>query len=582
MNSRRRRDDGFHENSFSHLLSSPFRFVSRRLEGWFGEHDRGFDQRGPGEVLVAIITFPFRLLWAFAIFMVQAWTISRNGFAFARSIPAIMGGLVMFALLWAVNARYEKNILITNARYLKISQDFPEHPEYAELYAEKLVEFRPEDPLYKYYLGLSRERTGNINSARRIMRQLANEDTAGFAPAHVWLGRDFAYAKDINLSESERQEKAIRHFQLALETEPNNLYALIGMSEIYEKKNDLTTASDFLRRVVQMEWTNLVQLRVIPKLVKMQQEMGKEEEAKRMLHANMETITTYSRRFPDLIEIWATLVQCATMLKDYDQALDIIDQGYQTAKTAEVRENLLGLLAAVHIMKADEVTSIEDKDSFQERLFALCEAIKTNPRSRDAYTRLIDFAAPDTLADEKARWLRESVIECPNPAVIHVILGMQDIKNGDFVQGQKHWKIADEQFELSQFIVNNMIELAVANKPEAFGNLLDMITVAMELFPDQAALYQTRGLYYKNQKQYAEAVKDLEFVSSKMPSLISSRSLLKECYLALDDQSNAQRVQAEIDVLVNKLDDAQRKMVEDFMKKSKEEQEQRQEQTKTE
>ncbi len=348
--------------------------------------------------------------------------------------------------------------------------------------------------------------------------------------------------------------------------------ALIGMSEVYEKKGDLGKASYYLAQVVDQEWTSLLQLKVIPKLVDIQQKLGEEDKAKQMLKVNMQKISSISRRMPDLFEVWVILVQCATMLKDFDQAEQIINEAYQSAKSAEVRENLVNLLASVQIMQADEVTSIENKESYQERLFALCEAIKTNPRSREAYTRLIEFAAPDTLPNEKAQWLRESVIGCPNPAVIHVILGMQDIKAGDFVQGQKHWRIADEQFDLSQFIVNNMIELAVTDKPEVFGNLLDMITVAMELFPEQAALYQTRGLYYKNQQQFPEAIKDLAYVAEKMPSLISARNLLKECYLATNDQENAQKVQMEIDRLIMKLDEAQKKMVEDFLKRSEEEQ----------
>ena len=181
--------------------------------------------------------------------------------------------------------------------------------------------------------------------------------------------------------------------------------------------------------------------------------------------------------------------------------------------------------------------------------------------------------APESLQTEKSQWLRESIFGCPNPAVIHVILGMQEIKSGNYVQGQKHWRIADQQFDLSQYIVNNMIELAVTENPEVYGNLLNMITVAMELFPDQAALYQTRGLYHKNQEQYPEAIKDLEYAAEKMPSLISARTLLADCYRAIDDQENAQRVQLDIDRLIMNLDDTQRRMVEDFMRRTEEEKE---------
>lgn len=582
MNSRRRRrhDDGFHENFFSQLINSPVRIVSRWMEALSGGHRSGYEERGIGERILAVFTFPFRLLFAFAVFMVHAWTTSRNGYAFVRAMPAIMASLIVFALLWAISFRFEKIIAANNARYRRAVQDFPDNPDYAEMFAEKLVEFRPDDPLYKYNLGVSRERVGNLNSARRIMKQLAPDDATkdapGYPAAQVWLGRDVAYTKDYKLADNLRNEQAINHYSRALNAEPNNIMALIGLSEIYQNQGDLTTASSYLESVVGQEWTVLAQLQVIPKLINMKQQLGEEELARRLLKSYIERISSISRKFPDVFQVWVILVQCATMLKDYDQAERIINEGYQTAKTAEVRENLVNLLASVQIMKADEIKSIEDQDSYQKRLFALCEAIKTNPRSREAYSRLIEFAAPDTLPEKKAEWLRESVIGCPNPAVIHVILGMQEIKRGDFVQGQKHWRIADQQFELSQYIVNNMIDLAITDKPKEFGNLLDMLTVAMELFPEQAALYQTRGLYYKNQGQFDEAIKDLSYAAEKMPTLISARTLLVQCYQAVGDQANALKVQLEIDKLVSKLDDAEKKLVEDFMRRSKERQEQEQ------
>ena len=439
------------------------------------------------------------------------------------------------------------------------------------MYALKLVEFKPDDPENKYRLAVARERSENWQSARLLMSQLAGEDSSGMPKAHIWLARYHLMNPDeLDVVKEDEENLAIEHFEYALEAEPGNLIALLGLSEIYENRGDIEQAAKYLGEALSSNFVSLLQLRNVPRYVKMQQDLGREELAKQQLRSFISKIGQLTRLNSEMFDIWLVQVQCATMLKDYDLARQIIEDAHQTVRDAETRENLIRLLSDVSVIEADEYKSIEDKENYQACLFALCEAIRTNPRSREAYSRLIEFAAPETLKDEKALWLRDSILGCPNPAVIHVILGMQEIKDGDFVQGQKHWRIADKQFELSQFIVNNMIELAVSEKPTEFGNLLDMITVALELFPDQAALYQTRGLYYKLREDYALAIKDLEYTVEKLPVLISARQLLMECYKATGDKEKAKLAQREIDKMVSELDEGQRAAVEAFMKQQKE------------
>ena len=339
---------------------------------------------------------------------------------------------------------------------------------------------------------------------------------------------------------------------------------VIQRSGFYLKKFRARQCLKLLQAIIQI--TSIEQLKSIPRLAQMYEDLGKDDVAKRMLQTYITRLEPIARDNPTIFEIWLVIVRCATMTKDYDQAREIIqDAVYQTVRDQTVRERLIRLLANVSVQEADNFDSVDDLDSYKGRLFALCNAIRTDPRSREAYVRLIDYAAPETLVEEKAIWLRDSIIGCPNPAVIHVILGIQDIKDGNFVQGQKHWRIADQQFDLAQYIVNNMIELAISEKPDTFGNALDMITVALELFPEQAALYQTRGLYYKNNQEYDNAIKDLEYAVEKIPTLIPARQMLMECYEATGNEEKVTETQVQINEMIRKLDDAQRAAVQAFL-----------------
>ena len=583
MNSRRNRS-GFEESRVSVALRS----VRQTLADWVGE-DHIRSDRSPVEWVTGLLTLPFRLIWAVIVFIVQAWTTSRNGYAFIRSIPALAAAGIVFAAVWLINYRFDINANRTAARIELANMQFPDNPEYAEMYAEKLVEFRPDDPESKFLLASARQRSGKSRSAKTIMQQIASGKNSQTIRANVWLGQFYLSGKASHLTEEESADLAVEYFNNALdadfvvegdaaldetELQSQRLFALLGLTDVYQKRNDLEQAEEYLREALSGQLVSLMQLKSIPRLIQMLRDLGREDDAQRQLKSFINRIRPLARQVPDLIDVWYVLVKCATMMKDYELAEEIIEDAiYQTVSDSGVRDNLKHLLAEISIIRADDIESIDDPESFKQKLFALCEALRINPRLASAYSRIIDFAAPKTLQQEKKLWIRDCIIGCPNPAVIHVILGMQEIRDGDFVQGHEHWKIADNQFELAQYLVNNLIEIAVTERSEEFGNLLDMITVALELFPDQAALYQTRGMYYKKKKQFQEAINDLQFAVEKLPNLIQGRQELVECYTAIGDTKNASSVQRDLDKLVQKLDDNQRQNFERELRQRAQQQE---------
>lgn len=527
------------------------------------------------EMIVSTLTLPFRLLYAFAVFMVNAWTTSRNGFAFIRAVPAVLVATFFFGLWWLSNYRFEAYYNQTNARYELSRVDKPDEPEAWAMFAERMLQMKPEDSQGKFKLALAREQMGELRSARNLMMMLAGtEDAPGMANANVWLALDYQNAeRQSDLSDAEREANTIEQYSIALQTEPENPLARAGLAEVYERKGDLDTASSHLAELVSGDIRSLIQLKAIPRLIELKQKLGEDAFAEQFAKDSINRVERLALRNPDLYELWFVLVRCATLTDDFEKATELVDTGFQLAKDPQVRENLIRLMADTWIVRADKIESIDNLENYRERLFALCEAIKTDSRSRDAYVRLIEYADPNTMTRERAVWLRDCILGCPNPAVIHVILGIQEINDGDYVQGQKHWKIADQQFDLSQFIVNNLIEHAVSHRAEDFGNLLDMITVAMELFPDQAALYQTRGIYYKNNERFQEAIEDLNYTVERMPKLISARTMLRDCYEAIGDEENTARVNQEIDRMVGDLDEDDRVLAERFLEIQEEQKE---------
>ena len=136
------------------LLSAPWRTLRRFVRDLVEADERLRDTESWSSRLLAVITLPARLLWGFILFMVHAWASSREGFAFLRGLPALaVAGGFFVALVLADFVYNEARMVAANTGYYQYhAQKSPQHPEWSEMFARKLTEIKPEDPLQKFLL----------------------------------------------------------------------------------------------------------------------------------------------------------------------------------------------------------------------------------------------------------------------------------------------------------------------------------------------------------------------------------------------------------------------------------------------
>ena len=578
----------FESFSILNLLRSPF----RKLAELASDDGRIRADRSPGEVVVGVITFPFRFVYAVLVFLVQAWTTSRNGFAFIRGIPALAIFAAAAAIVWAgwVSDWFGRKLVAQASRNYRLhATKDPDNPEYAEMFAEKLVEMRPHEERWKYQLALAREQAGNLDSAKLIMNSLApvedqngngeldegedlngdGEISPGNVDAQVWLGNYYlTSAETESLPEEERFAKARLHYDLALAADPENLMALLRTSEILRRQDDVVGAMEYLDRLAraQPDRMTLIQVSAIPELIRLHKEQGQENQALGRMKSAVLRLKPIARRFADNFEIWRVLVRSAMLVDDYTEAEELIKLGLQFAKNEETRQKLVKLSSDVYTAKADQYENLDDQEQYRNRLFQLCEAVKTNPFSSPVYERLIEYAVPANDPENKAIWLRDAILGCPNPAVIHVILGMQEIADGNFLQGQKHWRIADQQSQIAQLAVNQLIAVSFRGDTEFFENTGDMITVAIEMFPEQFLLYHTQGRFLCRKGEFEAAVEPLRHAVSNMASFIPARIELVDALRELGREEEAKAAEREMEQVISGLNENQRREIRLYLK----------------
>ncbi len=578
------------------ILLTPFRSV----QDWIGDTISGDDsfRGGNGNSIVRIFTFPLRLLWGFAVFMVQAWPTSRNGIAFLRGLPAF--AILAFTpfLIWVLS-NYSKQISLgPTMGYHEMHVRNDAHGN-ALLFAKKLVDLKPDSSEYKYLMAEDIDRTGDNAEAIRIMQYIAggieidkvvaasNDDQAGleetpasgsdtpgkFAAAHVWLAKQLIRKQRTEIFDEARNTLAMDHLIAAVAADPENIRAKVNLVDLYLVRADeleegsedyienLTLARQSLEALTAFEnFNRMEQVLAMPTLVEVCVKLGDDVGARRALNEASTKVTRIARLNPEIYEIWFSLVQSAVALKDYERANEFIKTGYQSVKTQDTRRKIMQLASLVYIQNADDFTDTTVEGNFRLRLFALCKAIATNPRDVKIYARLVEYIDTDVNEKERDVWLRNSILDCPIPGVVHIIIGTRELLRGDVVAGKISWDIAQHQFGTTEFVTHRLLSIAVRKDPKfGAGKLLD---TALLLFPDQYMLYETRGAIKKGQGLYEEAIEDFEIVVEKMDDLITVHKHLADCYEEVGDAEKAAFHATRVSEILNQVDQKERELYE--------------------
>ena len=591
MNSNKRNHN--EQDSFSILETLFYPFTATR--DWFSDGLSGDDRirdpdGGPFSAIVSILTLPFRLLFAFAVFMVQAWTTSRKGRAFVLGLPAVGTVAICSVLAWGVTFYYNKLTLGRTARYYQYyAGEDKVDSESVLIFAKKLNALKPEDEGTQFTLGEALEADGQHLKAVSLMEDLGPEDKPGLINAHLWLARN--YQKE-QISSSEKDEfdaLSAKHLELVVEKDPSNLNAQLSLAAQYQIRSavakkagddagsieNLEKAEKALENVINPMFAekaserqmSMGQILQIPRLLTIKRALGNEDNAMEKFDELFEEVLKKSQNFPDEIrlKIFVALRDTAISVKDYDRAVKIMQQAFQTFDDSQLKQAFVRSSAQVFLLKADQHTNFDDRDDFLAHISAIGRSLNANPAEREAYRRLLNVIVKTKDSDQNLVWLKESLLDSSKLSLTHLLIGFNMIREGDIQDGKSHWKIAFRLERIAQTILNNIIDVASSDKEGRVENMLDVNLIALEMF-DQPMLYQSLGMNYFRRNEYQEAIKNFEAALELQPALIRSHYHLVECYEALGNTEKAQFNQQKLDEFFAKLPPGQREEIKKRMK----------------
>lgn len=565
------------------------------VRDWFADALAGDDSirdpdGGAMSSVVSVLTLPFRLLFAFAVFMVQAWSTSRKGRAFILGVPAVATVSLCGALFWVTTHYYNRLTLgrtSGNYKFQALKED--SNPESVLMFAEKLLELKPENEEYKYQVGLALDAANQTQKALSMMANLGPEDRPGYVPAHLWMARKYQQ-QQLNKNEKAKfDELASRHLELVVEKEPSNLDAQSALASQYQiralearKAGDEDGASANLRKAESaldnvvnpmfhpdpsQRQMSLGQIMQVPRLLKIKRELGSQAGAMDKFDKLFQEILKLSGNLPDelRLKIFVALRDSALSVQEYDRAVEIMQQAFQTFDDTELKQAFVRSSAKVFLLKAKKMTDFDNRDEFLGHISAVCMSLNANPAEREAYEVLIDVLAKIKDSDQNMIWLKESLLDSPKISLTHLLIGLSMIREGDIQDGKSHWKIAFRLERIAQTILNNIIDVASTDKEGRVDNMLDINLIALEMF-DQPMLYQSLAMNYLSAGDIQEASKNFETALKLQPALIRSHHHLIQCYELLGNPEKSKYHQSKLDEYYNKLPPRQRELIKERMK----------------
>ena len=548
-----------------------------------------YDDKSMGEKIMGFFTLPFRLLAGFFMFLISSWSTSRNGFAFLKSFP-VLGVFATFglALLAADFINTEGKRLGHNMGHLNFHAG--ESPEHCEMFARNLMNLKSE-PEFLYQLGLSYDRNEQPTEAYDVMRSLAPDNmlelmamenagqsggkleiTPGFSDAHIWLSEYYGRTRTLDITDQLRDTLVARHLEYAVRIEPENRRARYHLGLMFLKdaqKHDKGTPEylrltqktvDEFEQVVEGDLSRF-QLAAMPKLIELQMELAEDDvDSQNRLSRYINSLQPISERYPEEVAILATMVRCAILMEDFPRALGIVKGGLQRAQEPTSKQRIARMASMVFMEHAKNYSDLTNPIHYRGRIHTLSEAVVSNPGDRNVYISLLDFVGtipsePGIINDQ---WLSDAINGAKHPGVIHCLIGFKKVAAGDFLAGEKHWRIAEQQYVNSRAIINNLMDVASVDRPDEFKNLLDIITLGIELFPDQPVFHRTRGVYLANLGRHEDAIADLVEAADKIPNVVDVHQHLILCYQKTGESDKEMKQRQVLEMKLGMLEEAQR------------------------
>ena len=453
----------------------------------------------------------FRLLVDF----VMGYSWSRKWRSLLASLPAVLvAGTALVFLLYVRKASPVKWMPAYNeaATAAMARGDLPA----ADVYLRRVAAMDNSNAVIKRRALLA-EKEQNFELARTLMRQIAPENGAGDAEAHIWLAKDvIKRATPLTPQEATTLEHDLE--KAALGTDNTEAHVLLG--RFYASRGDAKRALLHVDQAVQV----LPELRLTKAVLHAAQKdtAAARTEATRARDFFREKVETVAAAPPEYRVLWA---RAEVLLGNHATAVRILQPGLTSAEPKQFREALVFVYLSWY--------DAETEDG--KRLDLLNAALAYGPNNPRALTLLAELSSREwERAGDARAALQKALSQGSAPATVHCILGTRALQKGDVEQAKLHLELAYQTNPQLPIVLNNLACMIVRSEKPDLPRALQLAEAARGL-SNNPEITDTIGSILARMGKRREAVKELEVALRAFPNRARLHKQLAELYEQLGD-----------------------------------------------
>ena len=303
---------------------------------------------------------------------------------------------------------------------------------------------------------------------------------------------------------SQARQDALRDKALAVleESKVSSADSQLLLAEIALSAGDEARAEAVLRRIAPENVS--ARLRLARLLRNQHHDEAADAEAQLGLHDCLEAL----QNAPDNLMLRLQAADAAELLRDYDQAIDLLRELAASGRHPRLAESV----AMLHLAQWEAKYGASSQHQQADDIQLLLRAFEWAPWNASVVRRLWSIAREQTSAGEAADdFLNAQLAARDVPAIGHLVLGSAAAQTGDFTTAREHLELAYRHAPQLLSVANNLAwTLAHCDPPDlprALGLVDDLL--AREKNVD---VLHTRGHIYLKQERWRDAIGDLERV----------------------------------------------------------------------
>lgn len=547
----RRSDRG---RRFQYFITAPW----RAIEGMFARRRAASSERiGLWRRIALVFYWPVHVvisagLWIGGVF--SAWMRQTNARFLLQGLPAVIVGLLAtsvsavayFTPQTRLIDKYNKTALtslgegqLAEATYRETKSPTDrdkaiESFQRARVCYERLMIMEGESAENRFRLAESEDRANRLQLEKEnkpyvaservfsLMSALAPDDKQGYGRAHLWRA---IYFQDELKNDPKARLAAERHLKLALNDLPEGEKPTVHhmLARYFFAQNRPQDAMPHLEPAAAVN----PELRLTLARVLMNQ--GQKGKAS----AEAETVRNHLRRKVELEPLNAQarvqLAESLATIEDYEGARRVIIDAMKAIGVDPFRPYLGDLYGRWlgHISRQKNAPA-------HLQIQILEQGLKVDPGNRGLNQILIALSRRTGKDGEQARKMMQTVLASGvAPAALHLTLGMEAYRNGEYPKARLHLEQALKLDQQSAEIANNLAWLYANTPPFDYNQALSLSNAVVGQLPNVPQFRDTRGQILVKMGRYVDALVDLEMALPTMATDIQLHKALESCYAKL-------------------------------------------------